>query len=786
MDSFSDIPITCGQDLAATTGNKKKSLIYRTGAREGFRQPFEKVQMDLRKIRLDRSGMYGMLILCLVYSGVHAQESELVWAEEFDGTSIDRSIWTFGSGPSNDNVHYYTDRPVNATIVDGKLQITALKEPYQGFEYTSALLHTKHSLNWRYGRVDARIRLPGSPGFVPAFWMLPAGERFGWWPLSGEIDIMEHPTNEMSKIYGTIHTGVYNLFTGPSPPQGGVVDIPDAESAFHVYAVEWSENQIDFFVDDQKYFTYVNDLGGSGTWPFDEPFYIILNLAVGGGWVGNPTDETLFPAVMEIDYVRLYQEAQHLLINGPDDVLYNSRSAVYRVPELTGAGYQWRVPGGAEIISGQGTSRITVDWGIFGGEVEAEITTGQGSFIRKLPVRVSPNLLRNAGFETGVKYWEKREGYPVLADFRLAAGDVPQGEQALQVRVNQPAPNPWDIQLSQQGFQLEQGKTYRVSFRAKSPDAAASFNAAVIHAENFALVHAETFSPGTVWTGHEFEFTAPASVPGAFNLDLGAHSGTYQFDEVVVTTNEYGRLNQLRNPDFFDGSREWALTTLSPAEASGSVTDGVYAVSIASGGINVWDIHLGQEGIVVETGKVYTVSFDAFSSASRQISPLVGRNGDPWTVYSSDRTVSLSTTRETHTFSFVMEQPTDSLARLGFDIGGDPNDVFIDNVSINEGEAAIRVPRREANLNGRFTLLQNHPNPFRTATTFTYILHEPAHVTLQLLDLHGRVTRTLVDEFQINGEYMIPLQNGSLPGGIYFYRLRSGPVTETRKLTVVE
>ena len=351
--------------------------------------------------------IYSMLFLVAACSDLEAQDLQLVWADEFDGTAIDRSTWEFGSGPTNDNVHYYTDRAENARVVDGKLQIIAREEAYEGFAYTSALLHTKRTLNWRYGRIEAGIKLPGSPGFVPAFWMLPAGDRYGWWPLSGEVDIMEHPTNEGSNIYGTIHTEAYNLFSGISPPKGGVVAIADAQSAFHVYAVEWGRERIDFYVDDQKYFTYVNDGGASDTWPFHEPFYILLNLAVGGGWVGDPTEGSVFPATMEVDYVRLYQHAEDVIIHGPDDVLYNSRGISYMIPDPEGATCQWRVPGGAQIRSGQGTGRITVDWGIFGGDVEAEISSGQGSFLKKLPVRVSSGCLRNPGFENGVKYWKK-------------------------------------------------------------------------------------------------------------------------------------------------------------------------------------------------------------------------------------------------------------------------------------------------------------------------------------------------------------------------------------------
>jgi len=151
--------------------------------------------------------------------GLNAQDLQLVWADEFDGSELDNSVWQFESGPSNDNVHFYTNREENISLANGKLRIIALRESYQGYEYTSAHIRTEGQKGWRYGRMEASIKLPGSPGFVPAFWMLPVDMLYGWWPRSGEIDIMEHPTNEVTKIYGTVHTDYYNLFDGVEPPQ---------------------------------------------------------------------------------------------------------------------------------------------------------------------------------------------------------------------------------------------------------------------------------------------------------------------------------------------------------------------------------------------------------------------------------------------------------------------------------------------------------------------------------------------------------------------------------------
>jgi beta-glucanase (GH16 family) len=184
--------------------------------------------MICRKINLGFDVIIYLLIIAINFSVVKAQSYRLVWSDEFNGSLLDQSIWSFELGQFNDCVHYSTDRPANTRLTDGKLQLIALKESYQGYDYTASVIKTKHALYWRYGRIEASIKLPGSNGFVPAFWLLPEDERYGWWPSSGEIDIMEYPTNEISKIYGTIHSGAYNAFTG-SGSRGDTIVIPDIE-----------------------------------------------------------------------------------------------------------------------------------------------------------------------------------------------------------------------------------------------------------------------------------------------------------------------------------------------------------------------------------------------------------------------------------------------------------------------------------------------------------------------------------------------------------------------------
>jgi beta-glucanase (GH16 family) len=724
---------------------------------------------------------YIILILFACTQASLAQTRKLVWSDEFNGTTIDRSVWSFDKGPANDCVHYFTDRPENATIEGGILRIIALKESYEGYNYTSALLKTKNSVNWRYGRIEARIKLPGTNGFVPAFWMMPADDRYGWWPWSGEIDIMEHPTNQVDKIFGTVHTGAFSSFTGTAP-KGSNIQIPDAESAYHIYAIEWTPEKIDFYVDDQKYFTFNNEHSGFKAWPFDRPFYIILNLAVGGGWVGNPDATTIFPAVMEVDFVRVFQYEGDMSIIGPDFLTYNSQSATYTFPTIDGASYSWSLPGHAEILSGQNTSQIQSGWNIFGGSVNADIQTHEGSYNIELPVEVSYNLLKNSGFEKGVKYWNCSIAYTADATAHLDTLNVHRGKSSLFVDVKAPATNGWDVQISQRELSIINGKQYKASFWAKTNGAASQLNAAIINTVDYTLYANNTFPVTDSWTQFEMIFTANVSVTVGFNVDLGSNAGTFYLDDFVFTTPELSNYNQLANPDFERGKDDWYFNTLFPAQANGDVSDGEYAVSIDNGGTNTWDMNLGQSTVSVEKGKEYTISFDAYAAEPRSIFAFVGKNADPWTVYSGDHFFTLSTTKQAYVYSFIMAEPSDLQARFGFDFGASSTDVYFDNVFLSEGKIPTNVNQIINQAPGYSTLYQNYPNPFYSFTTIKYYLDRPAHVSLKIFNAVGEEIITLADGFQTAGEHQVKWTPEGLAGGVYLSRLQTDDFSETKKL----
>ncbi len=305
-----------------------------------------------------RTAVVKCFILCVPFTVIAAEPAKtdsksaskpdshwkLVWSDEFDGDKIDRAKWdfdlgngfvaadgkTFIAGWGNNELEYYTDRAENAFVKDGLLHIKAIKEDYRGSNYTSARLKTRKQdktalFSKLYGKFEFKAKSSTGRGIWPAIWMMPLADRFGTWPASGEIDILEARGHEPRTIIGTLHYGSswpavassghdYNL-----PNKGTIAD-------FHIYALEWEPGEIRLLVDEKLYQTRnfwwssSKQADGKGqmpasekdlnAWPapINQPFYIIMNLAVGGNFVGNPNEKTEFPAEMLVDYVRVYDK----------------------------------------------------------------------------------------------------------------------------------------------------------------------------------------------------------------------------------------------------------------------------------------------------------------------------------------------------------------------------------------------------------------------------------------------------------------------------------------------
>lgn len=262
-----------------------------------------------------------LLLLALALPSTLAQDLpgwRLTWADEFNlplGSPVDRGKWnveTGGWGNGNSELQYYTDSTLNAVHDGRNLAITALEQRLPGLRcwygpcrYTSARLNTRGKLEQRYGRFEARIKLPRGQGLWPAFWLL--GNNIGTvsWPLCGEIDVMENIGREPRTVHGTIHGPGYSGGAGIGKPYTLPTDFADA---FHVFALEWEPEELRWYVDGVLYQTRTPaDLPEGARWVFDRPFFLILNLAVGGAWPGMPDATTRFPQRMLVDYVRVYE-----------------------------------------------------------------------------------------------------------------------------------------------------------------------------------------------------------------------------------------------------------------------------------------------------------------------------------------------------------------------------------------------------------------------------------------------------------------------------------------------
>ena len=236
--------------------------------------------------------------------------TELVMSDEFETDGVlDNSIWSYdiGTGENgwgNNELQYYTDRPENISVQNGILIIKAEKESFEGSSYTSARIVTKAKFEQKYGRFEARIRLPYGQGLWPAFWLLGNSIDEVGWPNCGEIDIMEYRGQNPSIVLGTLHGPGYSGGNSISKSYDLVNDRFD--TGFHVFGIEWGPEYINFYVDDVLY-NQLTPSDVTGDWVYDHPFYILINLAVGGNFVGSPNNETVFPQTMLVDYVRVYK-----------------------------------------------------------------------------------------------------------------------------------------------------------------------------------------------------------------------------------------------------------------------------------------------------------------------------------------------------------------------------------------------------------------------------------------------------------------------------------------------
>lgn len=261
--------------------------------------------------------LFSLLVLLIGCSNPSENSDySLVWSDDFEESELDSTKWDFQTGTGeqfglngwgNNELQYYTEGTHNTSIENGILAIEARIEEYESMNYTSAKLLTQNKADWLYGKFEIRAKVPETQSVWPAIWMLPAKSHYGGWPRSGEIDIMELLGHQPDTVYGTAHYGNSSDDKGHNSKPITLNNGADFSDDFHSYEVEWTPDTLRWKLDGDLYHTLAKSDLEPFNWPFDQPFYLILNVAIGGNWPGNPDETTRLPQRMEVDYVRVYQ-----------------------------------------------------------------------------------------------------------------------------------------------------------------------------------------------------------------------------------------------------------------------------------------------------------------------------------------------------------------------------------------------------------------------------------------------------------------------------------------------
>tara|TARA_R100000935_G_C2832973_1_gene166285 strand:+ start:74 stop:2554 length:2481 start_codon:yes stop_codon:yes gene_type:complete len=359
----------------------------------------------MENFTIKRLKNYAFCIFAVLgFQQAFSQCPTIVWQDEFNGTTLDLAKWNYQIGDGCDqnlcgwgNNELQSYQQGNVVVSNGSLKITAKKERIRGTQYTSGRITSKGKGDFTYGRFEASIKLPAGDGLWPAFWMLSTNEQYGTWPQSGEIDIMEYVASTPNEILGYIHYG--DLYPN-NQSQGNSFELKNEAfyNAFHEFAIEWEPGEIRWYMDGILYSKKTPEDISPSNWPFDKDFHFLLNVAVGGNLGGTVVDSML-PATMEVDYVRVYDTFKPS-ITGDMTVSNQETGVAYTIGNVpSSVNVNWSVPAGANVMSGQGSSSILVDFGTVSGVVSASFNDGCASQSLSIPVEVEPPYLKSFSFE---------------------------------------------------------------------------------------------------------------------------------------------------------------------------------------------------------------------------------------------------------------------------------------------------------------------------------------------------------------------------------------------------
>ncbi len=578
-----------------------------------------------------------------------ADAYKLVWEDEFDGDQLNMNDWNFEyhePGWVNAELQEYGDSPKNTYVKDGNLYIQALKEIIDGKPYyTSGRINTQGKHDFQYGRFEVRAKVPSGKGFLPAFWMMPTDESYyGQWPKCGEIDVMEVHGSALSTTYGTLHFGE------PHTQKQGSYTLPDGQKNFgedfHVFACEWDPDEFRFYMDDVLFYT-VNDWftkkAGFGESaypaPYDQPFYMILNLAVGGSWVGYPDEDAVFGdnAQFVIDYVRVYQKDSYDLdVNKPEN------EVKLRDPDETG---NYIVNG--DFAKAEDLTKEESNWRLLlagGGEAQAEI---------------SGNALHITS---------------------TSAGDVNYG-----------------VQVVQANLPMESGAKYKLTYDAYADEARTMITGISAPDKGYIrYLNDTTVNLTTEKQSYEhiFDMTADSDANGRVEFNLGnqgslakVHLSNVRLEKTgAAEEEEKGILpdgNYVYNGQFNEGNEPgrlrlayWDWDTRQCRGAKVSVTADSrreLKVTVPETVTALEQVVVSQNPIAITGGKKFVLSFDAYADQNKTIRTVIaGQNFES----------ALTTERSTYKYEFETEAALEG-STLQFLLGA-AGTTYIDNVRIQE------------------------------------------------------------------------------------------------------
>ncbi|WP_051556291.1 carbohydrate binding domain-containing protein [Alkalihalobacterium bogoriense] len=617
-------------------------------------------------------------------SGFVDGEWSLTWEDNFEGEELDLSKWTIDTGNGfvqpdgtyvpgwgNEELQYYHEN--NVKVEDGRLILEGRKEQVSDnrgtYQYTSGKIHTQGKFSQKYGKFEAKMKLPAGQGYWPAFWMMPEHDVYGGWAASGEIDIMEAAGGRLDHIGGAIHYGGQwpnNTYTAKDYyfPEGQ--DITD----FNVYSVEWEPGEIRWYVNGNLYQTLNNwsstSAGNPAPFaypaPFDQEFHLILNLAIGGWYGGNPDATTPFPGQVEVEYVRAY--------------------------ELTGREYREPVPPAFEVEDLPSDTK----------------QPRNGNYVYDPTFENGFTTIRN-NTEMNSQWDQDHWNLVFMSDFNGSAQasveDVA-GTRFAKVNVINGGSQSYAVQLIQ-NITLGKGRWYKLSFDAKS-NQNRTMNVKLgagpergytgySPSPNFALTN-EVQSYDLVF---QMQHDSDALARLEFNLGLNTNPvwiGNVVLEEVeaVDPYNENGPKSPLNNGNhvyngtFDQGNIDrmtfWNfITNDGNARASVSEEKRELHVAITDGGSSTSAVQVVQKGMNLLENDEYKITFDARASGDREIEvALLSQDGE--VNYSSSQTINLSTEMEEKSFTFTMPHVTDVEGQLVFYLGGNNHDVFLDNIKM--------------------------------------------------------------------------------------------------------